>query len=214
MERFLPLARNLARRYAARGEEDDLLQVASLGLLKAIDRFDASRGLAFTSFAVPTILGELKRHFRDHGWAVRVSRDVQELAARAAVMTDELTGRLQRRPTTAELAQHCGVSIERLLEALAAETAHRPDALDRPSGEGGTPTADGHAWEDPSLAGVEDADSFETWLAPLPELERMVLRLRFQQELSQREIGQRLGLSQMQISRLLRRSLAALREHD
>jgi RNA polymerase sigma-B factor len=212
VERFLPLARHLARRYQGGGEDEDLLQVASLGLLKAIDRFDPSRGVAFSSFAVPTIVGELKRYFRDHGWAVRVPRDVQELAVRLGTVSRELNARLQRAPTPAELAQRCDVSVEQVLEALATETAHRPDSFDRPrSGDGAEP-ADGPGKEDPALAGVEDADEIATWLALLPEREQVVVRLRFQHELRQWEIGELLGLSQMQVSRLIRRSMSTLQD--
>src|SRR3954452_12249571 len=135
VERFLPLARHLSRRYATSTDRDDLEQVAAIGLLKAIDRFDPSRGLAFTSFAVPTILGELKRHFRDFGWSVRVPRELKELAARVEDAVEELNGELGRTPTTEQIAQRCGVSVERVLEARATATAHRADSLDRPTYE-------------------------------------------------------------------------------
>jgi RNA polymerase sigma-B factor len=211
IERFLPLARHLARRYGGGGEEDDLVQVASLALVKAIDRFDPSRGIAFSSFAVPTIVGELKRYFRDLGWAVRVPRDVQELTIRLTAVTREMTAQLQRAPTPAELAARCDVTLEQVVEALATETAHRPDSLDRPrdDDDGGEP-AYGPGRIDPALAGVEDADELASWLELLPERERLVLRLRFQHELRQWEIGEVVGLSQMQVSRVIRRSLATL----
>jgi RNA polymerase sigma-B factor len=211
--RYLPLARHLARRYPAGGEEEDLLQVASLGLLKAIDRYDPSRGIAFSSFAVPTILGELKRYFRDHGWLVRPPRDVQELAGKLGPAADTLTARLRRAPTPDELARECGVSVEEGLEALAAATAHRPVPLDRPrDGEAVAELAGGLGKEDPALAGVENALAFESWLAVLPERERVILRLRFQEGWRQWEIGEYLGVSQMHVSRLIRQSLAALQE--
>jgi RNA polymerase sigma-B factor len=213
-ERFMPLARHLARRYPAAGEEEDLQQVASIGLLKAIDRYDASRGIAFSSFAVPTILGELRRHFRDHGWAVRPPREVQELSSRLGPVSDELTGQLRRAPTTAELAQRCGVAIEEVLEARAAATAHYPVPLDRPRDTDGTGEPDsGLGGEDPALARVEDAHAVEAWLAILPERQQMVMRLRFAGELRQWEIGELLGMSQMQVSRLIRLSLVALHQH-
>jgi RNA polymerase sigma-B factor len=214
VERYLPLARHLAGRFNGGGEQEDLVQVASLALLKAIDRFDPSRAIAFSSYAVPTIVGELKRYFRDHGWTVRVPRDVQELAVRMRGVSHELSAQLRRAPTPAELAQRCGVSVERVLEALAAGTAHRPDSLDRPrfdddDGEGSTPVTC-PAGEDPGLGRVEDVDAFESWLAFLPPRERSVLRLRFQHELRQWEIGERLGISQMQVSRMINRSLTTL----
>ena len=132
VERFLPLALHLARRYPAGGEAEDLGQVASLGLLKAIDRYDPARGIAFSSFAVPTILGELKRHFRDHGWSVRPPREVQELSGRLGSISEELTAQLRRTPTPGELAEHCDATVEQVLEARAAATAHHPVSLDRP----------------------------------------------------------------------------------
>jgi RNA polymerase sigma-B factor len=210
--RFVPLARHLARRYPAGGEEEDLEQIASLGLLKAIDRFDPSQGSAFSSFAVPTILGELKRHFRDHGWAVRPPREVQELAGRLRTVEDELTADLLRSPTPVELAKRCGVSIEQVLEARAAATAHRPDPLDRLRDDEDSAEASRRLGrEDPGLASVEDEHALESWLASLPERERVVMRLRFRDELPQREIGERLGISQIHVSRLIHQSLLALR---
>jgi RNA polymerase sigma-B factor len=213
VERYLPLAKYLARRYPGGGEEEDLLQVASLGLLKAIDRYDPSRGIAFTSFAVPTILGELKRYFRDHGWSVRPPRDVQELAGKLASATDTLTARLRRAPTPRELAEECEASVEQVIEAHAAVTAHHPVRLDRPrDGEADAEPAGGLGKEDPDLAGVENTLAFESLLAVLPERERLILHLRFHEEWRQREIGEHLGLSQMHVSRLIRQSLAALED--
>src|SRR4051794_5797190 len=131
VERYLPLAQRLVSRYRAGNERDDLLQVAAIGLLKAVDRYDPDRGIAFTSLAVPTILGELKRYFRDHGWAVRVPRHVQELGQRCRVATDELTGRLGRTPSAAEVAARCRTTTEKVLEARAAMHAHFPVSLNR-----------------------------------------------------------------------------------
>ena len=209
VERFLPLAQHLARQYRAGDEQEDLLQVASLALVKAIDRFDPSRGIAFTSFAVPTIIGELKRHFRDHGWAVRVPRDVQELAVRLGPVSEELTGRLRRSPTPGELAEHCGRSVEQVLEALATETAHHPVSIDRPR-EDDEPSAQLGGAEDLGFTHVEDASVVNSLLDVLPTRDRTILKLRFEDELTQREIGELLGISQMQVSRLIRQSIAAL----
>jgi RNA polymerase sigma-B factor len=214
VKRYLPLAQHLARRYPAGGEQEDLMQVASMGLLKAIDRYDPSRGIAFSSFAVPTILGELKRYFRDHGWSVRPPRDVQELSGRLASAADTLTGRLRRAPTPHELAEECGASVEQVIEAHAAVSAHNPVPLDRPrNGEVDAEPAGGLGGEDPALAGVENTLAFESLVAVLPERERLILRLRFEEEWRQREIGEHLGLSQMHVSRLIRQSLTALQEY-
>jgi RNA polymerase sigma-B factor len=204
VERYLPLAQHLARRYPAGGEEEDLMQVASLGLLKAIDRYDPSRGIAFSSFAVPTILGELKRHFRDHGWSVRPPRDVQELSGQLSSAADRLTARLRRAPTPHELADECTVSVEQVLEAHAAVTAHNEESDAEPANALGK--------EDPALAAVENTLAFESLLAVLPERERLILHLRFHEEWRQREIGEHLGISQMHVSRLIRQSLMTLRD--
>jgi RNA polymerase sigma-B factor len=211
-ERYLPLARHLARRYkGSNAELDDLYQVAAFALIKAIDRFDPERGIAFSSFAVPTILGELKRHFRDHGWVVRVPRDVQELKLRLDRSVEALTSDLGRAPTPAELAERTGASLEQVVEALGATTAHYPDSLDRPVGEDGE---DGIGQliggEDRGYADVENSELVDGLLSTLPERERVILRLRFEQELTQAEIGRRLGISQMHVSRLIRQSIAQL----
>ena len=137
VERFLPLARHLARRYLSGPEREDVEQVAALGLLKAIERFDPHRGLAFTSFAVPTILGEVKRYFRDLGWSVRVPRSIQELVPKVEKATETLTGKLGHTPTAEEVAEYCEVSVEDVLEARGSASAHRADSLDRPVAEEG-----------------------------------------------------------------------------
>jgi RNA polymerase sigma-B factor len=215
VERFLPLARQLARRYQ-RPEEpfDDLMQVASLGLVKAIDRFDTSRDVAFSSYAVPTILGEIKRHFRDRTWAVRVPRDLQELALRAERLVGELTRDLHRQPSVLELAECLSVGEEQVLEALEAASAYRSTSLDAPRGSGGEP---GETLGD-SLGGAEDGYVLAEQRAVLDRLmrsisprEREVLRLRFEEDLTQAEIGERIGVSQMQVSRLIRQAVARLR---
>jgi RNA polymerase sigma-B factor len=215
VERFLPLAKQLARRYQ-RGSEpiDDLIQVASLGLVKAIDRFDPERGTAFSSFAVPTILGELKRHFRDTGWSVRVPRDLQELAVRVERRVTELSAELGRDPTIEELGASLGAGDEQILEALQAAAAHTAVSLDRPRGDEGEPgdtVADGIGDEDPGFALAEAGATLEGLMRRLPPREREVLRLRFEDDLTQSEIGERVGISQMHVSRLIRQSLAELR---
>jgi RNA polymerase sigma-B factor len=210
VDRFLPLAKHLARRYTTGGaERDDLDQVASIGLLKAIDRFDPGRGLAFTSFAVPTILGELKRHFRDYGWSVRVPRELKELAAKIELTVEELVGELGRTPTTEQIARRCGVTVERVLEARATATAHRADSLDKPLFEEEEEPRIGQ--EDPAFERVERAADVDRLLARLPEREQQILRLRFQDDLVQREIASRVGLSQMQVSRTIAHAIDTLR---
>jgi RNA polymerase sigma-B factor len=216
VERFLPLARQLARRYQHGGEQlDDLVQVASLGLLKAIDRFDPARETAFSSFAVPTILGELKRHFRDKGWSVRVPRDLQELSVRVDRVTDELARELGRAPSVAEIGERIGTTAEQVLEAREASAAYRAVSLDRSrdedeEGEGGL--ADSVGVEDPGYTVAEDAATVERLMRVLSDREREVLRLRFVEDLTQSEIGVRVGVSQMHVSRLIRQAVAELRE--
>lgn len=211
--RYLPLARSLAARYRNTSESfDDLLQVASIGLLKAIDRYDPTRRAAFSSFAVPTILGELRRHLRDHTWAVRVPRELQELSQRLGPATDELAAALGRQPSIAEVAAHLDVTPERALDAHQALAAHSPASLDEPlrDDEQPTPLVNLLADDDRQLATVEDSLLLDSYLAQLPERSREILRLRFRADLKQRDIGALLGLSQMHISRLIRQSLDAL----
>jgi RNA polymerase sigma-B factor len=215
VQRFLPLARQLARRYQRGGEPlDDLIQVASLGLLKAIDRFEPSRDTAFSSFAVPTILGELKRHFRDRGWSVRVPRDLQELSVRVDRVADEMSRELGRAPTPAEIASNIGTSTEQVMEAREAAGAYRAISLDRPRDD--DEDSDGMTEimgvEDPGFGLAEDAATVERLMAVLGEREREVLRLRFEEDLTQSEIGARVGVSQMHVSRLIRQAVAQLRE--
>ncbi len=209
--RFLPLAHHLARRYHGGADADDLQQVASIGLLKAIDRFDPGRGPAFTTFAVPTILGELKRYFRDHGWTVRVPRDLQDLKLRVDSINQTLTGELGRSPTPAELAERANATIEQILDALAAATAHHPDSLDQPRSDEGDDAIDFLAAKEPGFERVDDAAFVDGLLETLSDRERIILRLRFENDLTQAEIGNRLGISQMQISRLIRQAIATLR---
>jgi RNA polymerase sigma-B factor len=216
VERFLPLATQLARRYH-RGNEplDDLVQVASVGLLKAIDRFDPARGTAFSSFAVPTIAGELKRHYRDKGWAVRVPRDLQELALRVDRATEPLFHKLGRAPTPSELADELGVTIEQVLEAHEAAAAQRADSLDRPVSDADQDAAqlgDTLGSDEPGYRRAEDLATVESMASVLSDREREILSLRFEEDLTQSEIGERVGLSQMHVSRLLRQAVERLRE--
>jgi RNA polymerase sigma-B factor len=213
VERHLPLALHLARRYGGSAERDDLEQVAALGLVKAIDRFDPDRGIAFSSFAVPTILGELKRYFRDLGWSVRVPRVLQELAASVDAATERLTVELRRTPTAAEVAVDCDTTVELVLEARATSSAHRPESLDRPVGDDDAGSlGELLGSDDPGYDEVDRAWDIHAQLAPLPTREQTIVRLRFEDDLTQRDIGQLLGISQMQVSRLLREAVTRLRD--
>ena len=216
VERYLPLARRLARRYQ-RAEEpmEDLVQVASLGLLKAVDRFDPARPVVFSSYAVPTILGELKRHFRDRTWSVRVPRDLQELALRVDGVVTQLSSATGRSPSVGEIARAMELAPEQILEALEAAAAYRAGSLDAPrSAQGedsGDTLADTLGQDDGSFRRVEERATLEPLLAHISERERTVLELRFRADLTQAEIGERIGVSQMQVSRLIRQALARLR---
>jgi RNA polymerase sigma-B factor len=214
--RYLPLARRLARRYAGAGEPlEDLVQVASLGLVKAVDRYRTERGVAFGSYAVPTILGELRRHFRDRGWSVHVPRRAKEMALQAGRAREEIAGTLGRSPTVAELAQYLEWSLEEVLCALEAAAAHHAASLDAPAGEGDEPASgllEHLGCEDERYGVVDERLGIERATERLPATDRTVLRLRFEEGLTQSEIASRLGVSQMQVSRILRRALAYLRE--
>ena len=216
VERFLPLARKLARRYSGAHEPfDDLFQVASYGLLKALDRFDPERGIAFSSFAVPTIVGELKRYFRDLGWSVHVPRGAQELALKIQRAQQELTTRTGRSPTVHDLAQYLELSIEQVLDGLEAAAGHHAASLDVPNDESdddaGT-LADTRGVEDAGFALVENSATVAAALHLLSDRERHVLTLRFSEDRTQSEIAAMIGVSQMQISRILRQALARLTE--
>jgi len=212
VERTLPLAKTLARRYANKGEAlDDLEQVAALGLVKAIERFDLDRDVRFTTFAVPTIAGEIKRHFRDRGWMIRVPRDVQELSARLTITRDRLTRELGRSPTVQELAKAAHSGIEQVLEALGAADAYRALSLDEPLGEG-IEALDAIGGDDAGFERVEQRQMLRSGLTHLPAREREILHLRFYEGLTQREIADRVGVSQMHVSRLIRRSIESLRK--
>ncbi len=216
IERFLPLARKLARRYASSAEPyDDLVQVASLGLVKAVERFDPSRGFAFTSFAVPTIVGELKRYFRDSSWALHVDRGAQERARKIGEAQRELTSRTGRPPRVDELALYLEISQEEVLDGLLVAEAYDAVSLDAPiTGEDDDPASrlDVLGGDDLELARVDQQATLFAAARHLPKREREILYLRFTEDLTQSEIAGRLGISQMQVSRLLRRSLERLRE--
>jgi RNA polymerase sigma-B factor len=215
IDRFMPLARKLARRYVGREPFDDLMQVASLGLLKAIDRFDPDRGTAFSSLAVPTILGELKRYFRDTGWFAHVPRGVQETALKVQNAERELATKTGRSPTAQDLATFMELPVEEVIEALYAAAAHHATSLDAPLDDGhdeGTSIAETLGVEDDRFEYVEAAATIAGCLGSLSKLERQVLALYFLEELTQAQIGRQLGVSQMQVSRILRRAIARLRE--
>jgi RNA polymerase sigma-B factor len=213
-ERFLPLARDLAYRYAYTEEPlDDLVQVACLGLIKAIDRFQPDRGVSFTSYAAPTILGELKRHFRDKGWSLHVPRDLQERALAVSRETETLTTELGRSPKPREIAKALGCTVEQVIEGQEAAASYTPAPLDAPVGRDEPDSVAlidllGH--NDGAYELIHQRDAIaRTWLT-LPAEERQVVSLRFMSNLTQREIGVRMGYSQMQISRLLRRALGRM----
>jgi RNA polymerase sigma-B factor len=216
IERFLPLAHRLARRYVASGEPyDDLVQIASLGLVKAVERFDHSRGFAFTTFAVPTIVGELKRYFRDTSWALHVDRGAKERARQALAAQQAISTSSGRAPTIGDLAQYLELSEEEVLEALQTAEAYDTLSLDAPasSGEDGVQTRMKTVGKlDAQLELVDDAATIFAAARHLPKRERQVLYLRFGEDLPQTEIARRIGISQMHVSRLLRQSLARLRK--
>lgn len=215
-QRFLPLARKLARRYSGAHEPfDDLLQVASLGLVKAIDRFDVSRGTAFSSFAVPTILGELKRYFRDLGWSVHVPRGAQELALKVEDARQKLMTKTGRPPSVQDLAQYLELSLEDVLEALETAGAHHTASLDSPRDDGEEETgtlADAFGQVDEHFELVDARVTIAAAAQHLGARERHVLVLRFVEDLTQSQIASMIGVSQMQVSRILRRALEQLRE--
>jgi RNA polymerase sigma-B factor len=211
VERFLPLAHRLARRFRHFDDIEDLEQVAAIGLVKAIDRFDPERGTAFSSFAFPTILGELRRHLRDRAWALRVPRDLQVLATRLEPLSIELATQLGRFPTAAELAEHTGSTIEQVLDALQARTARHAISLDQPSSDADEPALE-IAVEEAAFSEADDATAMDELLSELSDRQRQILRLRFSADLTQSEIGEIVGVTQMHVSRVLRTSLERLRE--
>ena len=212
----LNLVRFLANKFKNRGEPiDDLMQVGYLGLLKAIDRFDPARGLEFTTYATPTIMGEIKRHFRDKGWSVRVPRRLQELSAKVNQATDELTTELQRSPTVEEIARYLDATVDEVLEAMESSSAYSSVPLEAPgsSDSDDAPSVlDRYASEDSELAFTDDRLVIEEALAGFSPREREVIELRFVKGMTQIEIAQKLGISQVQVSRLLRRTLKKIQD--
>ncbi|RMI43994.1 RNA polymerase sigma factor SigF [Streptomyces triticirhizae] len=210
----LPLVEHLARRFRNRGEPlDDLTQVATIGLIKSVDRFDPERGVEFSTYATPTVVGEIKRHFRDKGWAVRVPRRLQELRLSLSQATAELSQQHGRAPTVHELAQRLNISEEDVLEGLESANAYSTLSLDVPDTDDESPAvADTLGAEDDALEGVEYRESLKPLLEQLPPREKKILLLRFFGNMTQSQIAQEVGISQMHVSRLLARTLAQLRE--
>ncbi len=210
----LPLVEHLARRFRNRGEPlDDLTQVATIGLIKSVDRFDPERGVEFSTYATPTVVGEIKRHFRDKGWAVRVPRRLQELRLSLTTATAELSQLHGRSPTVHELAEKLGISEEEVLEGLESANAYSTLSLDVPDTDDESPAvADTLGAEDEALEGVEYRESLKPLLEDLPPREKRILLLRFFANMTQSQIAQEVGISQMHVSRLLARTLAQLRE--
>jgi RNA polymerase sigma-B factor len=214
IEQYLSLVRSLARRYSYRGEQlDDLVQIGCIGLIKAIDRFDLDRGVELTTYATPNIIGEIKRHFRDKGWAIRVPRALQELNASMSGAIERLTGKLSRSPSIAEIAQELKTTPEEVLEAMEVGSAYSTVSLSTgPSGEEELDPLETIGEDDQGFERSEDRVSLEPALDRLPEREREILRMRFEEGLPQTQIAQAVGLSQMHVSRLIRKSLAEMRE--
>ncbi|GAA4833871.1 RNA polymerase sigma factor SigF [Actinomycetospora corticicola] len=211
---FRPVARNIARRFSRRGEAvDDLEQVAAIGLLHALRRFDPEQGRDFLSYAVPTMMGEVRRHFRDAAWAIRTPRGVKDRYLQVGTASTTLGQQLGRAPTATELAEHLGIDREEVIEAISAHHSYRPDSLDSTLTQGtDTTVADVLGHDDPDLAHVESRALVRDLVGTLPERERTILVLRFVHEKTQSEIAERLSISQMHVSRLLAQTLERLRE--
>jgi RNA polymerase sigma-B factor len=215
VERCLPLAEHIARRFDGRGEGfEDLVQVARLGLVNAVDRFDPDRGADFVSFAVPTIMGEVRRHFRDTAWAVRVPRRMKELHLSLSHATADLSQRLGRAPSASELAQELGIDQEEVLQGLVAGNAYTTISVDRssPQTDDGLTLAETLGEYDAALDEVENNEALRPLLEALPERERSIVMLRFFGNMTQTQIAERVGVSQMHVSRLLAKTLAQLRD--
>lgn len=210
----LNLVRYLASKFLNRGEQlEDLVQVGTIGLIKAIDRFDPSRGLEFTTYATPTIMGEIKRHFRDKGWSVRVPRRLQELSTKVSQATDELTCELHRSPSVAEIAERVGVSVDEVLEAMESSSAYSSVPLEGGGDDDETPSVlDQYASEDDDLNASDDRMVLEAIIQDFSGREKDIIRMRFEEGLTQSEIAEKMGISQVQVSRLLRRTLSRI--HD
>jgi RNA polymerase sigma-B factor len=216
VRRCLPLADNVARRFRGRGEaHEDLVQVARVGLMNAVNRFDVLSGSEFIAFAIPTMMGEVRRHFRDHGWSLKVPRRLKELNLRLNAAKAELTQQLNRAPTASELAAHLEIDREEVVEGLIAANAYSTRSSDTPisADDDGHTYADRFGDVDANLDKVLDAQTVRPLLEALPDRERLILTLRFFENMTQSQIAARLGVSQMQVSRLLARALAAMREH-
>jgi RNA polymerase sigma-B factor len=213
VQRHLPLVRALARRYAGRGESlEDIEQVGAIGLIKAIDRYELSREVALTTYATPNVVGEIKRHFRDKGWAIRIPRGLQELNAKMSSTIERLTARLGHSPSIAEIAEELQTTPEEVLEAMEAGSAYSPVSLSAgPGGEGELDPMETIGSEDLGFERTEQRASLEPALEMLPEREREILRMRFEDGLTQTQIAEQVGVSQMHVSRLIRKSLARMR---
>jgi RNA polymerase sigma-B factor len=214
IERYMSLVRSLARRYSYRGEQlDDLVQIGAIGLIKAIDRFDVNRGVELTTYATPNIIGEIKRHFRDRGWAVRVPRGLQELNIQLSKLLEQMTVQLGRSPTIPELAKAAGVTDEEVLEALESGRAYSSLSLSAGSDEDGElDPLESLGTEEHQYEVSEDRVVLQPGFRVLDERERTILHLRFFEGLTQSQIAQQVGISQMHVSRLIRRSLEKIRE--
>ena len=216
IEQYMSLVRSLARRYSYRGEQlEDLVQIGAIGLIKAIDRFDLERGVELTTYATPNIIGEIKRHFRDKGWAVRVPRGLQELNVQVSRLVEQLTVQLARSPTIPELAKAAGVEEEQVLEALESGRAYTSLSLSVGSGGGDDDDLDpleSLGTEEHQYEVSEDRAVLAPGFKVLDERERKILQLRFFDGLTQSQIAQQIGISQMHVSRLIRRSLEKIRE--
>jgi RNA polymerase sigma-B factor len=213
VERHLPLVRSLARRYAGRGEPvEDIEQVGAIGLIKAIDRFELEREVSLATYATPNVVGEIKRHFRDKGWAIRVPRALQELNAKMSSTIDNLTARHGRSPSIAEIAEALDATTEEVLEAMDVGSAYTTLSLSAPIGEDAADPLEAIGHEDEGFDRTDDRETLAPALARLPQRERDILRMRFEEGLPQTQIAERVGLSQMHVSRLIRRALASMRE--
>jgi RNA polymerase sigma-B factor len=216
IEQYMSLVRSLARRYSYRGEQlEDLVQIGAIGLIKAIDRFDLERGVELTTYATPNIIGEIKRHFRDKGWSVRVPRGLQELNVQLSRLVEQLTVQLSRSPTIPELAKAAGVEEEEVLEALESGRAYTSLSLSVGGGGGDDDDLDpleSLGTEEHQYEVSEDRAVLAPGFRALDERERLILQLRFFEGLTQSQIAQQVGISQMHVSRLIRRSLEKIRE--
>ena len=216
VQNALPLAEHIAARFANRGEpRDDLLQVARLGLVRAVDRFDADHGTEFLSFAIPTIMGEVRKHFRDHTWSVRVPRPVQETLLRIRPVMEDMSQRLGRKPTPKEIAAECDLECDIVVEAMLAGDVYHVSSIDTPtSADDPAPRIDGVGTEESGYKFVDEYLTVKPLLARLPERDREVLRMRFCEDMTQAQIARQIGVSQMQVSRILSRTLKFLREES